>query len=731
MAVGDFSPETQAAIDAAIAAAKKKRDALLSHPTPSTAQDEINAAIAAKHASMTHDPTVTEPQNINRFRAQENARLVEEAKTRPITAFDRASQLLSSVIGGPLNPLARDPRLAGAAAEGATMGARPVVASALDTALGFLTGDKKSFGENLSAEQATSQVRNRYAPWTSTLAGMASGAATGAGIGKGLQMIAGKVLPEALAYTPAATAGWQGVGGAAQGYGQAKATGEGNPAVAATVGGIGGMLGGLTPLFGAPAKEAAQKEAADVLFGKPFNMAIARNPANPVTAAELTTIRQELGPQATIADIDAMLTASAGKAITPRTFESAGPLMEATSGRVRNAEDILSNDLDAAIGSPYGKVSRAEDKAAILGDARVKYDDALAKMQNEGFALDAVQLRADIESGFGKTLEEKAARDRFLAELDNLTGYRPEKFDKKGKLIDAGDPGLPDLDVKDALALKKAFDLKISSADPAKAIPRELRADAISLKNAINDQLKADPDFAAASKIYADEYAIENAQKLATEVFQGRHSADDFAKMYAKLSAAEKDAVVRTARDEIQSRFLEKTGGATRFARQIGPTQDSAFMKKLDTIFGPGRGDKLYEAASRYNAFSKTSQTVDQAAEEMLKNRVAGVGSTRGIGNAADVATVGVQSGQGRFSSGALMGAMRRLFVENQKASNTRMQQALLEMAGKQGPEADQAIADIMRLVNSGRSTSTTGVGGAMGGSTSSLYNANEGPQRR
>ena len=185
------------------------------------------------------------------------------------------------------------------------------------------------------------------------------------------------------------------------------------------------------------------------------------------------------------------------------------------------------------------------------------------------------------------------------------------------------------------------------------------------------------------------------------------------------------------ARDEIQSRFLEKTGGATRFARQIGPTQDSAFMKKLDTIFGPGRGDKLYEAASRYNAFSKTSQTVDQAAEEMLKNRVAGVGSTRGIGNAADVATVGVQSGQGRFSSGALMGAMRRLFVENQKASNTRMQQALLEMAGKQGPEADQAIADIMRLVNSGRSTSTTGVGGAMGGSTSSLYNANEGPQRR
>lgn len=729
MAVGDFSPETQAAIDAAIAAAKKKRDALLSNPTPSTAQDEINAAIAAKQASMTHDPKVTERQNINRFRAQENARLVEEAKTRPITAFDRASQLLSTVIGGPLNPLSQDPRLAGAAVEGATMGARPVAASALDTALGFLTGDKKSFGENLSAEQATSQVRNRYAPWTSTLAGMASGAATGVGIGKGLQMLAGNVLPKALAYTPAATATWQGVGGAAQGYGQAKATGEGNPAVAAALGGLGGFAGGFLPMTGTAAKESAKAEAADILFGPQFNTAIGRTSANQINEQELLDILQTLGPKATIADIDPMITASVGAAIRPRTAASAAELMGAASPRVRNAEDILSNDLDAAIGSPYGKVASAEDKAAILGDARVKYDDALAKMQNEGFALDAVQLRSDVENGFGKTLEEKAARDRFLAELDNLTGYRPAKYNKKGKLIDAGDPGLPNLDVKDALALKKAYDLKISSTNPDKAIPRELRGDAMTLKNAINDQLKTDPDFAAASKIYADEYAIENAQKLATEVFQGRHSADDFAKMYAKLSAAEKDAVVRTARDEIQSRFLEKTGGATRFARQIGPTQDSAFMKKLDTIFGPGRGDKLYEAATRYNAFRGTGQTVEDAATTMMKNRVSGVGTGPNIGIAADKITAVSQAIVGRGTSGAEMGALRRLFLENQKAGTAKIQQALLEYAGKQGPAAEEAVRQLMEILARKKPVGTSGIGGAIGGAVSPLYSANEGPQ--
>lgn len=731
MAVGDFSPETMAAIAAAEAAAKKKRDALLTNPVSQTAQDEIAAAVAAKRASMTHDPAVTERQNVNRFRAQENDRLKQEAASRPVTAYDRAAQLAMAMLTGPMSPMTLDPRWAGAITEGATLGARPVAASALDTALGFLSGDGKSFGENLTAEQNVSQERVRYAPWSATAAGMGTSAAAGMGIGKGVQMLAGKMLPEALAYTPAATATWQGVGGAAEGYGQAKATGEGSPAVAATVGGIGGFLGGLTPLFGAPAKEAAQKEAADILLGKPFNMAIARSPSNPVTAAELTAIRQELGLQATIADIDSMLTASAGKAITPRTFESAGPLMEAASSRVRNAEDILSNDLDAAIGSPYGKVARAEDKANIIADAQLKYTAALAKMQNNGFTVNVSDLKDEIRGSFGGSIAEKKARSDFLAELDNFTGYRPPTYNKAGKMTNAGNPGKADLTVEEALNLKKAFDGRITSTAPETAIPKEIRADAIEIKNYLNDQLKADPDFAAAAKIYADEFDIENAQKLATEVFQGRHSADDFAKMYAKLSATEKDAVVRTARDEIQSRFLEKTGGATRFARQIGPTQDSAFMKTLDTIFGPGRGDKLYEAATRYNAFSKTSQTIDNAAEEMLKARVSGVGATQGIGNAADVTTIGVQSGQGRFSSGPVMGAMRRLFVENQKAGTTRMQQALLEMAGKQGPEADQAIADIMRLITSGRATGTTGVGGAVGGATSSLYNANEGPQRR
>ena len=237
MAVGDFSPETQAAIDAAIAASAKKRADKLSNPLPDSVQEKVAAALAAARASMTHDPTVTGRQNVNRFRAQENERLKQEAANRDITPFDRAAQLsMAALTGGPMSPIAVDPRWAGAIAEGATLGARPVVASALDTALGFLTGNQKPYGENLTAEQNVSQERVRYAPWSATAAGMGTAAAAGMGIGKGLQALAGKVLPEVLAYTPAATAAWQGVGGATEGYGQAKATGEGDPTAAAALG---------------------------------------------------------------------------------------------------------------------------------------------------------------------------------------------------------------------------------------------------------------------------------------------------------------------------------------------------------------------------------------------------------------------------------------------------------------------------------------------------------------
>ena len=723
-----FSPETEAALAAAAAAAKAKRDALLTNPASQTTQDAIAAAVAAKRAGMTHDPAVTERQNVNRFRAQENERLRKEAANRPLTNFDRAAQLGLSVIPGAYN-VAKDPRLAGALAEGATLGVRPVGAAALDTALGFLTGNGQSFRENLTEEQNVSQMRNRYAPVTSMLASMGTGAAAGSLIGKGVQAVAGALLPRALAYTPFATAVTQGVGGAAEGYGHAKATGEGDPATAAMLGGLGGFAGGFLPMTGTAAKKSAQAEAADILFGPQFNTAIGRTSANPINEQELLSILQTLGPRATLADIDPMITASVGAAIRPRTAGSADELMAAASPRVRNADDILADDLDAAIGNPYGKVARAENKADIIADARLKYDAALAKMQNEGFTVNVADLKDEIRGSFGGSMAEKKARADFLAELNNFTGYRPPTYNKAGKMTDAGNPGKADLTVEEALNLKKAFDGRITSTAPDTAIPKEIRADAIEIKNYLNDQLKADPDFAAAAKIYADEFDIENAQKLAVEVFRGNHSVDDFAKIYAKLSAVEKDAVVRAARDEIQTRFLEKTGGAANLMRKLGPTQESAFMQQLDTIFGQGRGDKLYEAAVRYKAFSGTGQTVEDAATTMMKNRVSGTGTGPNVGIIADKFTAVSQALAGRGTSGAEMGALRRLFLENQKAGTAKIQQALLEYAGKQGPAAEEAVRQLMEILARKKPVGTSGIGGAVGGAVSPLYSANEGPQ--
>lgn len=662
-------------------------------------------------------------QGVNRFviaqREANRAAGIKAGTEREFTPLDYAYQALPMT-----SAFSYDPRMRSAVGESMFMGLTNPVMAAADTVAGFLTGDGKSYSENLEQYQNEGRVRKAYAPYTSTAVEMGTSVPVGSLASKGAQIALSKAMPR-FATSPVGGATVQAATGAAEGAGYSAATGEGDPTTAALIGGgFGGLFGGLLPATGDVAADAARREASERLFN-PLTAVTGRGADRPIDVFDVLARRQELGPLTTIMDLDPAFRGAATGAINPRTVEAAGPLFTAAGSRPRPVDDILMDDLDAAIGPSYGKVARQEDRAAIIADAEQKYTTALDDMRANNFTVDAVSLRQSVvdafkEKGVKEVPPELAAvRDDILRRLDLQTGYKNPKK-----------PGDAFINADTALSLKKQLDRLITPTDPNKAVDRYARKVVIDLKNALNDQLKADPKFAAAAKIYADEFDVQNAEKFASEVFKGNYNADDFAKLYDKMSDLEKQAVARAARDEIQLKFLEKPGGAERFSRRVGPTQDAAFTQKLDTIFGTKKVDKLYEAAMRAKAFGGTAATLDQLAGQSMKQTAEGVGGGRELGNIADIITVAQQAAQGRGTSGATAGAVRRLFLEGKKASNADVQREMLGYLGAQGQTADEKLMEIMSyLYGTSPPRIGMGTGAGIGGSLATGFAAGEGPQ--
>jgi hypothetical protein len=686
------------------------------------------AVINAKKRATTQE-VPAEAERVNRFvmadRAARREAGIKAGTEREFTPLDYAYNALPMT-----SALSYDPRMRSAVGESMFLGATSPFLAGIDTLTGYLTGNGKPFSENLERYQNEARERKAYAPYTSTAVEMAVSAPLGSFASKGLQTALSQVAPRAATSTTGSAA-IQGATAAGEGAAYSAATGEGDPLTSALLSGIIGTgAGAVLPLTGDAATIAARQEAAERIADP---LATVTGRGNNVMY-DLLGLRSQLGDQAVLMDLDPVLRNVASGAMDARTRTAADPLF-ALAGRPRPVDDILMTDLYNAIGPATGKVARQEERTATLAGASQQYTAALDDMRANDFTVDHVGLRNTIKSAFSPqgvtTTTYARARDRMLAELDNLSGYRPPKYSKKGKLKDPGNPGRP-LTVDEALALKKEFDLLITDNTSDQSVPTQIRAVVINTKNALNDQLKSDDNFAAAAKVYADEFDIQNAEKFASEVFKGNYSADDFAKLYDQMSVMEMEAVARAARDEIQLRFVEKPGGAEKFSRRVGPTQDAAFTKKLDTIFGSDKVEKLYEAAVRAKAFGGTATTLEQlSGATAAQTAQAGRGGVS-PGVVADVVTVGQQAAQGRGASGATLGSIRRLLLEGRRVSNDRVKREVLNYLGKQGPQADEAIQEIMDyLAKTGPVPINANIGAGIGGAAATGFAATQGPQPR
>lgn len=670
---------------------------------------------------------------VSRFEQRNAADRAKKAAEQPQDAFGQALAAIANVLPGvAMMPEASRNAVMQGAVDGGTLGmSSPVIAGATS----MMTG--QPYSTALQERQDAARNMKAGAPYTSLATEVATSLVPSELIGRGAAKLSGKLLGD-VADKPVSKFLTQGSAASAQGAGYSAGTGEGDPWSSGILAGLLGGAGGIfAPMSKAAKEESMGRQSADLLFGSETNAALGRGPgtgAPNLTTGELQNARSVLGPDATIADLNPILSAKVGSTITQDTLSSAAPLRAVTLER--DIPAMLGQEIDAAVGSAFGSVAGKEARDAAFAQAGQAYEAAKSTMRSDGFAVDADFLRTQLQAAFIRdgikpTSSFASARDKMLSELDLMTGKVPAKYDSKGKLISTGKAGKPELSVDEALALKKEFDMLISQTAPDKSVPKEVRAAVIEAKNTLNDQLRAHPEFDKAATMFSDEIDVINAEEFAKQVFSSNTSAADLAKMYAKMSDMEKAAVGRGARDVMQAKFLDKPGGEASLTKRLSSSRvDKATLDKMETVFGPDVVDKLQLAADKAAAYTKTASNVESGVVSASKAEARGVGSTDGIGNAADTATIVSQGAQNRWSGGALAGAARRQFVERQKAQWADVQRKTLEMAGATGSAADANIEALMGyLANAGKALPASGAGAAAGMPAAVTYGAFSGPQ--
>jgi hypothetical protein len=550
-----------------------------------------------------------------------------------------------------------------------------------------LTGG--SFLEGREAQLAREQAASENLTVSGVPLGMLPEAAGGYGLAKSV------MAPLEAAYPT--LQGWLGTlltGGAegtiyAQGQGQdttlGALTGAGGGALGRGVATLASKGADLLPSLSPQVRGAERLQEVAVKAGIPKEDFI------PTIESELA----RLGPDAALADVDVLRPYVKGSLTTMSSPEAMASAYQLATSPNRNISDLAIMAWDEIFPTPRTVNALGEAKKLTLDEARTIYETGLnnSRVKLKGAPIAAMVKDAFGERPIGNALTAKNTILRFI------NGKTPIGPDGKTRL-----PMTP----RDLLEVKESID-QLTRPAPGSAVDKKVNRQLFDLSAKINEQIKDYvPEVRKAADIYSGQYSFDAAYgegyDLGAAGLKGQ-SLDDLRETVATFTPSQKAAFAEGWR-KAKFESADRKGFEAQFKR-VGPTKSNAELEIIDTLFGPGTGEKFADVSNRLGALETTNKQFERQWESVIEATAKPKGPLLDtVRQAADLSVLASQLAQNKVLGGAFQGAFgRSARAEGAQQAATSGDQIInwLTRTGQTPQTAEDAMREIQQYLTMSR----------------------------
>jgi hypothetical protein len=631
-------------------------------------------------AGPSYEETMAAANQLLEAKDADGAKRLVDAATRirqnkPKSLWDTTKQ----VVGESVQQMGDVALMAG---RGLTIGQSPNIQGAINVMLG---GDFETGRQNqLAAEAAASERLGIMGMVPEIAAGMATGGAEVAAVKK-------------LAGTPAAQklGGWLGsiLTGAAEG--SVYAQGQGMDMTAGGLLGAGGALAGKSVMTGLgkiddwiSPKLNIQQRAADQISQQMQRSGVA--PEN--VGATLQSEMDRLGPDAVLADVD-LLRPRVTKAVNPEaSTETVASAFNTATSPQRNIADLALTEWDSIFKTPRSINEKGQETKLTLDQAKAIYEQGL---NNSPVKFKGDTFETIVTDAFGtKAIAGmKTARDALIESIRIKTPLVP---DGKGGFV------RDRMTARDLLDIKDSVDARIKDTTDGAADAKTKRH-LTDISKQINETLKGYvPEIKTAADIYSGQYSFDaaysNGYDLGQKGLKGQ-SLTDLREMVSNFTPQQQQAYAEGWR---KAKFEGVDAGKAEkeFAR-IGPTKSNADLEIIDTLFGPGTGQKFVDVSKRINAISATNKEFLDSWKAVSKEAASAKGSgIAPIRMGLDLMTLIAQTAERKMMGGAFQGA----FGREGRAMGARglglVNDQIVDWATRTGTDTGEALRQIEQYLS-------------------------------
>ena len=412
----------------------------------------------------------------------------------------------------------------------------------------------------------------------------------------------------------------------------------------------------------------------------------------------IPTIESELarlGPDAALADVDVLRPYVKGSLTTMSSPEAMAEAYQLSTSPNRNISDLAIMAWDDLFPTPRTVNALGEAKKLTLDEARTIYDAGLdnstVKFRAAPFEQMVRRIFGDLPTGGVKT-----ARDAVMGFISDKTPLGPD-----------GKTRLP-MTPRDLLEVKDAVDAKVKEITRTTADSKTNRK-LFELSARLNDTLKEYvPEVRQAADIYSGQYAFEAAYEsgydLAAKGLKNQ-SLDDLRETVATFTPTQKAAFSEGWR-KAKFESTDKKGFEAQFKR-VGPTKSNAELEIIDTLFGPGTGEKFADVSRRLTALETTNEQFGQQWRSVIEATAKPKGPLLDrVRQAADLSVLGSQLAQNKVLGGAFQGAFgRSARAEGAQQAATSGDQIInwLTRTGQTPQTAEDAMREIQQYLTMSR----------------------------